>query len=48
MQLEDRIDRHFSKYDKHLLQLDEKVDFFVNHEYQADLKKYRKDASGRK
>ena len=29
MQLEDRIDRHFSEYDRHLLQLDEKVDFFV-------------------
>lgn len=29
MQLEDRIDRHFSEYDRHLLQLDERVDFFV-------------------
>ncbi len=29
MQLEDRIDRRFSEYDRHLLQLDEKVDFFV-------------------
>ena len=29
MQLEDRIDRHFSEYDRHLLQLDEKVNFFV-------------------
>jgi hypothetical protein len=29
MQLEDRIDRHFSEYDRHLLQLDKKVDFFV-------------------
>ena len=29
MQLEDRIDRHFSEYDRHFLQLDEKVDFFV-------------------
>lgn len=29
MQLEDRIDRHFSEYDRLLLQLDEKVDFFV-------------------
>lgn len=29
MQLEDKIDRRFSKYDRHLLQLDEKVDFFV-------------------
>lgn len=29
MQLEDRIDRHFSEYDIHLKQLDEKVDFFV-------------------
>ena len=29
MQLEDRIDRRFSEYERHLLQLDEKVDFFV-------------------
>lgn len=29
MQLEDRIDRHFSEYDRHFLRLDEKVDFFV-------------------
>lgn len=29
MQLEDRIDRRFSEYDRHLLELDEKVDFFV-------------------
>lgn len=29
MQLEDRIDHRFSEYDRHLLQLDEKVDFFV-------------------
>ncbi|MDE6007845.1 MAG: virulence RhuM family protein [Muribaculaceae bacterium] len=29
MLLEDRIDRRFSEYDRHLLQLDEKVDFFV-------------------
>lgn len=29
MQLEDKIDRRFSEYDRHLLQLDEKVDFFV-------------------
>ena len=29
MQLEDRIDRRFSEYDRHPLQLDEKVDFFV-------------------
>lgn len=29
MQLEDRIDRRFSEYDRHLLQLDEKIDFFV-------------------
>ena len=29
MQLEDRIDRHFSEYDRHLSELDEKVDFFV-------------------
>lgn len=29
MQLEDRIDRRFSEYDRHLVQLDEKVDFFV-------------------
>lgn len=29
LQLEDRIDRHFSEYDRHFLQLDEKVDFFV-------------------
>lgn len=29
MQLEDRIDRRFSKYDRHLEQLDEKVDSFV-------------------
>lgn len=30
MQLEDKIDRRFSEYDRHLLQLDEKVDFFVH------------------
>ncbi|MDE6782330.1 MAG: virulence RhuM family protein [Paramuribaculum sp.] len=29
MYLEDRLDRRFSEYDRHLLQLDEKVDFFV-------------------
>ena len=29
MQLEDRIDRHFSEYDRHLSELYEKVDFFV-------------------
>ncbi|MDE6299459.1 MAG: virulence RhuM family protein [Muribaculaceae bacterium] len=29
MLLEDRIDHRFSEYDRHLLQLDEKVDFFV-------------------
>ena len=29
MQLEDRIDRRLSEHDHHLLQLDEKVDFFV-------------------
>ena len=29
MQLEDRINRHFSEYDRHLSELDEKVDFFV-------------------
>ena len=29
MQLEDRMDRRFSEYDRHLLELDEKVDFFV-------------------
>ena len=29
MQLEDCIDRHFSEYDRHLSELDEKVDFFV-------------------
>ena len=29
MQLEDRLERRFSEYDRHLLQLDEKVDFFV-------------------
>lgn len=29
MQLEDRIDRRLSEHDRHLLQLDEKVDFFV-------------------
>lgn len=29
MQLEDRIDRRFSEYDRHLSLLDEKVDFFV-------------------
>ena len=29
MQLEDRIDRRLSEHDSHLLQLDEKVDFFV-------------------
>ena len=28
MQLEDRIDRRLSEHDRHLLQLDEKVDFF--------------------
>ena len=29
MQLEDRIDRRLSEHDRHLLQLEEKVDFFV-------------------
>lgn len=29
MQLEDRIDRRFSEYDRHFRELDEKVDFFV-------------------
>lgn len=29
MQLEDRIDRRFSEYDRHLLEVDEKIDFFV-------------------
>ena len=29
MQIEDRIDRRLSEHDRHLLQLDEKVDFFV-------------------
>ena len=29
MQLEDRLDRRLSEHDRHLLQLDEKVDFFV-------------------
>ena len=29
MMLEDRIDRRLSEHDRHLLQLDEKVDFFV-------------------
>ena len=29
MQLEDRIDRRLSEHDRHLLQLDERVDFFV-------------------
>lgn len=29
MQLEDRIDRRLSEHDRHLFQLDEKVDFFV-------------------
>lgn len=29
MQIEDRIDRRLSEYDRHLLMLDEKVDFFV-------------------
>ncbi len=29
MQLEDKMDRRFSEYDHHFLQLDEKVDFFV-------------------
>lgn len=29
MQLEDRIDRRFSEYDRHLMILDDKVDFFV-------------------
>lgn len=27
--LEDKIDRRFSEYDRHLLQLDDKIDFFV-------------------
>ncbi len=29
MQIEDRVDRHFSEYDRHFKQLDEKGDFFV-------------------
>lgn len=29
MQLEDRIDRRLSEHDRHLLQLDDKIDFFV-------------------
>ena len=29
MQMEDRIDRRLSEHDRHLLRLDEKVDFFV-------------------
>lgn len=29
MQMEDRIDRRLSEHDRHLLMLDEKVDFFV-------------------
>lgn len=29
MQLEDRIDRRFSEYDRHFLEVDEKIDFFV-------------------
>ena len=29
MQLEDRVDRRLFEHDRHLLQLDEKVDFFV-------------------
>lgn len=29
MQLEDRMDRRLSEHDRHLLQLDEKIDFFV-------------------
>ena len=29
MQIEDKMDRRFSEYDRHLLELDEKVDFFV-------------------
>ena len=35
MQLEDRIDRHFSEYDRHLSELDEKVDFFVRSSIQS-------------
>lgn len=29
MLLEDKVDRRFSEYDRHLLQLDEKIDFFI-------------------
>ena len=29
MQIEDRIDRRLSEHDRHLMMLDEKVDFFV-------------------
>ncbi|MDE6582856.1 MAG: virulence RhuM family protein [Duncaniella sp.] len=29
LQLEDKMDRRFSEYDRHLLQIDEKIDFFV-------------------
>lgn len=29
MLLEDKMDRRFSEYDRHLLQLDEKIDFFI-------------------
>ena len=34
MQLEDRIDRRFSEYDRHLLQVDEKIEFFVRTSFQ--------------
>ena len=33
MALEDRIDRRLSDHDRHLFELDEKVDFFVAHHY---------------
>ena len=34
MQLEDRIDRRFSEYDRQLLQVDEKIEFFVRTSFQ--------------
>ena len=34
MQLEDRLERRFSEYDRHLLQVDEKIEFFVRTSFQ--------------
>ena len=36
MQLEDRIDRRLSEHDRHLLELDEKVEFFVRSSLQPN------------